>query len=149
MGHRRKAREYALQGLYQFEMRKSEGTESTGPLYEDILSLEWIDRDVPPETGEFTISLLEGTLKHIETIDGLINSHSKNWKFERLTAVDKSILRLCIFEIIYLSEIPVAVTINEGIELGKLYGGESSGQFINGILDAIKKSEINGGKKKG
>ncbi len=149
MGHRRKAREYALQGLYQFEMRKAEGTETTGALHEAIVSLDWIDREVPPETGEFTVSLLRGTLENIEAIDTLIDSHSRNWKLERLTAVDKSILRLCIFEMIYLSEIPVAVTINEGIELGKLYGGEGSGQFINGILDAIKKSEIHGGKKKG
>lgn len=149
MGHRRKAREYALQGLYQFELRSAETGDSPAPLMDEITSLEWIDREIPEEIRNFAISLLQGAFEKREEIDRLIDKHSRNWKLERLTAVDKSILRLCIFEMIYLSEIPVAVTINEGIELGKLYGGEGSGQFINGILDAIKNSENHGGKEKG
>jgi N utilization substance protein B len=79
-------------------------------------------------------------------IDRLIDKYSKNWKLERLSIVDKSILRLSLFEMVYLSEIPVAVTINEGIELAKIYGGEGSGQFINGILDAVNKIELRSGK---
>ena len=82
-------------------------------------------------------------MEHLGEIDELIIKHSKNWKFERLSVVDKSILRLSIYAMLYLRDIPVIVTINEGIELGKIYGGESSGQFINGILDAVRKHELN------
>ncbi len=134
MGHRRKAREYALQALYMHE------TVNRGP--EELVSLSWVNREITDNIREFAISLIRSSVAHLETIDGLIKKHSKNWSFERLTAVDKSILRLCICEMLFYSDIPPAVTINEGIELGKLYGGESSGQFINGILDAIRREDL-------
>ncbi len=134
MGHRRKAREYALQGLYMYEL-------SNTPVQE-LITLEWVDKKIPENIREFAIQLIEGSINNIKEIDDLIVKHSKNWKFERLSLIDKSILRLSIFAMIHLKEIPRIVTINEGIELGKIYGGESSGQFINGILDAIKKNEF-------
>ncbi|PKL38039.1 MAG: transcription antitermination factor NusB [Spirochaetae bacterium HGW-Spirochaetae-1] len=142
MGHRRKAREYALQGLYMHELRMREGTVSSEALRKDVTSLEWVDVEISPDIREFAVTLIMGALTNRDTIDTLIDRHSRNWKLERLSIVDKSILRLSIFEMVYLPEIPVAVTINEGIELGKIYGGEGSGQFINGILDAVNKSEI-------
>jgi N utilization substance protein B len=132
MGHRRKAREYALQGLYMFEISRI-------PV-EDIAALRWVERDIPPDIREFAITLIQGTIECVDEIDSLIKKHSKHWNLERLGIVDKSILRLSIYAMLHLPEIPVNVTINEGIELGKIYGGENSGQFINGILDAIKKS---------
>lgn len=134
MGHRRKAREYALQGLYMFEV--------TRPPLKDITALSWVDRDIPDDIREFTMILITGVIEHLDEIDDCIARHSKNWKLERLTVVDKSILRLSVYALLHLPEVPPAVTINEGIELGKLYGGEGSGQFINGILDAVKKSEV-------
>ncbi len=149
MGHRRKAREYALQGLYMYEMRSSEAGINTGELRDDIMALDWLDQEITDDIRDFTISLINGVLSNLDDINTIINRHSKNWKLERLTAVDKSILRLCIFEMLNLPEIPVAVTINEGIELGKIYGGEGSGQFINGILDAVKKANSPKGEKKG
>ncbi len=134
MGHRRKAREYALQGLYMYETVNA-------PL-EQITSLEWVEKEIPDDIREFTIHLIKGSIENLEEIDNLIIRHSKNWKFERLSAVDKAILRLSVYALLRLPDIPMVVTINEGIELGKIYGGESSGQFINGILDAIKKHEL-------
>lgn len=134
MGHRRKAREYALQGLYMYE------TVQTPP--EELESLLWVDREIPDDTREFAVALIRGALENIAKIDLLIKQYSKNWKFERLSAVDKSIMRLSIYSLLFLSDIPSVVTINEGIELGKIYGGESSGQFINGILDAVRKNEL-------
>ncbi len=131
MGHRRKAREYALQGLYMHEI--------SGTPVEDLLRIGWAETPIPDNILEFSVTLIEGTLGHLGEIDDIINTHSKNWKFERLSAVDKSILRISIFALLYLKDIPAAVTINEGIELGKIYGGEGSGQFINGILDAVRK----------
>jgi transcription antitermination protein NusB len=136
MGHRRKAREYALQGLYMHEL-------SATPV-ETLTKLEWVEGPVPDAIREFAVTLIEGPISNIVEIDKLITKYSKNWKFERLSAVDKSILRISIYAMLFLKDIPVIVTINEGIELGKIYGGESSGQFINGILDAVRKHELKG-----
>ena len=142
MGHRRKAREYALQGLYMYE--------TVGTPLEELASLDWVEREIGEDIREFARDLISGSIGHLEEIDDLIRRHSKNWKFERLSAVDKSILRLSVYALMHLPDIPVIVTINEGIELGKMYGGESSGQFINGILDAIKNQELTeGGRGRG
>ncbi|MBN1532926.1 MAG: transcription antitermination factor NusB [Spirochaetes bacterium] len=132
MGHRRKAREYALQGLYMFEI-------ASRPV-DDIVALDWVDKEIPEDIRLFAATLITGSIDHINEIDDCIKSHSRNWKLERLSAVDKSILRLSIYALLHLPDIPRAVTIDEGIELGKIYGGENSGQFINGILDAVRKS---------
>jgi len=134
MGHRRKSREYALQGLYMFETVHTPASE--------LARLDWVDKDISEDIRQFAVTLIDGSLQNMDEIDELIRTYSKNWKFERLSAVDKSILRLSIYALIHLPDIPSAVTINEGIELGKIYGGESSGQFINGILDAIHKYEL-------
>lgn len=133
MGHRRKAREYALQGLYMYEISKTSVNE--------VIPLNWVDIEISDDVKDFTSLLINGTIENIVMIDDTIKEHSKNWKLERLSVVDKSILRLSIYEIIFLPDIPDVVAINEGIELGKIYGGENSGQFINGILDAVKKSK--------
>ncbi|MBP7602649.1 MAG: transcription antitermination factor NusB [Spirochaetes bacterium] len=109
---------------------------------DELARLEWVDKDISEDIRQFAVALIDGSLRNMDEIDELIKTYSKNWKFERLSAVDKSILRLSIYALIHLPDIPSAVTINEGIELGKIYGGESSGQFINGILDAIHKYEL-------
>jgi N utilization substance protein B len=141
MGHRRKAREYALQGLYMFEL-------SSTPV-DEIIRLGWVDHPIADNIREFAETLIRGSIEHLEEIDALIVRHSKNWKFERLSAVDKSILRISLYALLHLADIPAAVTINEGIELGKMFGGESSGQFINGILDAVRKHDLQEEAEKG
>ena len=108
---------------------------------DEITTLSWVEKSISEDIRNFTITLIRGTIKHLEEIDEIIKAHSKNWKLERLTVVDKSILRISIYAMNYLPDIPMVVTINEGIELGKIYGGENSGQFINGILDAIRKTD--------
>lgn len=135
MGQRRRAREHALQGLYMYEIGKAPVT--------SITRFEWIDGGIPAEVRGFAVELIEGTITNLEKIDSLIKEYSRNWKPERLTVIDKSILRLAIFEMMFMTDIPTVVTINECIELGKTFGGENSGQFINGILDAVKKHELN------
>ena len=134
MGQRRRAREHALQGLYMYEVGRA-------PV-KGIIEFEWIDGEIPDEVRSFAAELIEGTVSNLEKIDALIRDYSKNWKPERLSVIDKSILRLAIYEMIYITDIPTVVTINESIELGKTFGGENSGQFINGILDAVKKHEL-------
>ena len=135
MGHIRKSREIALQGLYMFD------TVEKSP--EELKKLAWIEDEVSQEIADFAKQLISGTISNIAEIDALIVKHAKNWKFERIAAIDKSILRMSIYALVYLKTIPVAVTINEAIELGKIYGGENSAQFINGILDAVNKSVVN------
>ena len=134
MGHRRKAREYAMQALYMYETVRT-------PVNE-LVALDWVDKDIPEDIRDFAITLIEGTITNIDTIDDLIKRYTKNWKFERINPVDKSILRISIYALLFLDSIPHAVTIDEGIELGKIYGSENSGQFINGILDAIRAQEL-------
>lgn len=108
---------------------------------DEIITLNWVEKEIPDDIRDFTVTLIKGSINNLNEIDDAIIKHSKNWKIERLSAVDKSILRMSIYAMNYLTDIPVVVTINEGIELGKIYGGENSGQFINGILDAIKNSD--------
>jgi transcription antitermination protein NusB len=134
MGQRHKAREYALQALYMYETVQS-------PI-EELISLDWLDKKIPDEVKKFTVSIINGSIDKLESIDNIIKKYSRNWKFERLSAIDKSILRLSIYTFLFLQDIPQAVVINEGVELGKKFGGENSGQFINGLLDAIKNKEL-------
>lgn len=134
MGHRRKAREYVLQALYMYEIAKND--------VDELVTLHWVEKEIPDEIRGFAVDLITTTIKNLDEIDDLIRKYSKNWSFERLTLVDKAVLRLSISALLFFHDIPAVVTINEGIELGKIYGGENSGQFINGILDSIKNSEV-------
>jgi N utilization substance protein B len=130
MGHRRKAREYALQGLYMYEISDKDVNE--------IKNLSWVDVEIAEDIKKFAIKLIEGTIEKITDLDKIIESCSKNWSIERLNAVDKAILRMSIYSLMNIKDVPAAVTINEAIELGKIFGGENSGQFINGILDTVR-----------
>ena len=106
---------------------------------DEIAKLEWVDKPIPPHIRQFSETLIRGSIAHLSEIDEYIVRHSKNWRIERLDAVDRAILRISLYALLYLPDIPHAVTIDEAIELGKIYGGENSGQFINGILDAVKR----------
>ena len=134
MGQRHKAREYALQGLYMFDVGKA--------ALDEIKKFDWLDNPMEDEARDFTFTLIDGTVANIEKIDEIIKEYSRNWTPERLTVIDRSILRLAIFEMLFMKDIPAVVTIDESIELGKTFGGENSGQFINGILDSVKKFKL-------
>lgn len=109
---------------------------------DSIIRFEWLDDEISDDIRDFAVLIIRGVIENLERIDSLISTYSKNWRPERLTVIDKSILRLAIYEMLYIEDIPTVVTINESIELGKTFGGENSGQFINGILDAVKKNEL-------
>lgn len=136
MGHRRKAREYVLQAMYMYEV--------VGYDVGELATLFWVDREIPDDIRDFASLLIRKTVEHIGEIDDLIKKYARNWSFERLSLVDMAILRLSICSMLFSRDVPLVVTINEGIELGKIYGGEFSGQFINGILDSIKKTGLGG-----
>ena len=133
MGNRRKARELALQVLYQLEC--------SGQKLKEILSHYWEENPVPDEVRQFSEKLLEGTLRNLKELDMLIESVSTNWKLSRMASVDRNLLRQAAFELVYLEDIPSSVTINEAVEIAKKFGTEESASFINGILDKIAKDK--------
>src|SRR3989338_8742245 len=131
MGTRRKARELALQVLYQMEMQGAEP--------KAVLARLGTDGDVTPAIREFATDVVEGTYRNKKEIDDLIERHSTNWKLPRMAVVDRNILRLAVYELLYLHEVPTLVALNEAIEIAKRFGTENSSAFINGILDNIAK----------
>lgn len=129
MHQRRKAREVALQVLYTMDILGSNITEA--------IDLFWSNFEASQEARDFSTLLIEGTWQHRHQIDDLIASCSEHWSLTRMSKVDKAILRMAVYELQHCQDIPPKVTLNEAIDLGKLYGSENSGAFINGILDAL------------
>ncbi len=129
MRQRRKAREIALQVLYGIDLAQGNLSET--------MELFWKNFEAPEKVKTFSSALVEGTWNNREQIDGLIGSCAENWSVERMSIVDRSILRMAVYEFLYCHEIPPKVAINEAIDLGKLFGSENSGAFINGVLDAL------------
>ncbi|MFO8027226.1 MAG: transcription antitermination factor NusB [Opitutales bacterium] len=128
---RRENRKCAIQFLYQWELNKPEQVN-------DALRVFLETQDQPRDYYAFTEELVHGTLQHIEEVDAEILALAANWKFERIAKVDLSILRLAIHELLYRRDIPPVVSINEAIELGKVFSNLDSKRFINGILDQMK-----------
>jgi N utilization substance protein B len=93
----------------------------------------------PQNVMPFLIKLCKGVIKHKPEIDSLIDRFSSNWKIDRISCVDRNVMRIAIFEMLHCDDIPAKVSINEAIDVGKKYGTEESGAFINGILDSIRK----------
>ncbi|TFG91201.1 MAG: transcription antitermination factor NusB [Syntrophobacterales bacterium] len=129
MGHRRKAREIALQVLYQVDVSKVDAREAI-QLFQDNFGMS-------QEAVEFSTQLIECTLDHLSEIDALIKTCSEHWSLDRMSKVDRNILRTAVCEFLYFDDIPPKVTLNEAIDIGKNYGSDNSGSFINGILDAM------------
>jgi len=134
MRKRTQARESALQVLYQVEI--------TGDTLPDLLKAHWDETQVDEETREFAERLVEGTSSHQKEIDLIVTRHAENWDLQRMAILDRNLLRLSTYELIYLSkEIPPKVAINEAVNIAKKYSQESSGKFVNGILDKISRTE--------
>jgi N utilization substance protein B len=134
LGKRRRSREFALQVLYQLEITKQNALQAMIQLRENFTPQEGDD--------EFARRIVLGVVDHRQEIDRLIESRSEHWRLDRMSIIDRNILRLAIFELLYCSEIPPKVTLNEAIDLGKRYGTEESGSFINGILDRIQNEVV-------
>lgn len=130
MRRRTKAREYALQLLYKFDLTKN-------PEYEPLDSF-WKEEELEEEVKEFSRQLFTGVVQNIEVIDNKISGFAENWDLKRMAVVDRNILRMGSYELIYMSDIPPKVSINEAVDLAKKYSGEEAGKFVNGILDRIR-----------
>ncbi|MBI4644372.1 MAG: transcription antitermination factor NusB [Deltaproteobacteria bacterium] len=127
---RSRCRELALQFLYQAEF--------AGERRAAEVAQFWRHFRKGNQTPTYLLQLVEGVAAHLEELDGLISRYSEHWRLERMAAVDRNLLRLAAFELLYEPQIPPKVVINEAVELAKLYGTEGSGAFVNGILDRIR-----------
>jgi transcription antitermination protein NusB len=157
MYYRRKAREIALQVLYELDVLKIDTQEAVDLFWDHFTAAEealepfWDyfrkPKDAkkhvskvfgaPQDARPFSTLLIEGTWRHRRQIDKQISDCSEHWSISRMSKVDRSILRMAVYELLYCDDIPPKVTLNEAIDLGKAYGSENSGSFINGILDAL------------
>ncbi|PIP68214.1 MAG: transcription antitermination factor NusB [Candidatus Omnitrophica bacterium CG22_combo_CG10-13_8_21_14_all_43_16] len=129
------ARECALKILYRIEISR----ESIEDSLKDFWSKSADSAD--KESHDFTETLVKGTYENLAAIDGMISKYTDNWSISRMAVIDKNVMRMCIYEMLYRDDIPLNVSINEAIELAKKYGDVDSGKFVNGILDKIKKTE--------
>jgi len=132
MGPRRKAREYALQMLFQWDI--------TRDTIDQIAETFFHDQEHEPQSVvDFARQLVQGTVEHVEEIDRLIQRHAEHWRLDRMATVDRNLLRMAVQEFLYDRETPKTVVINEAIEIARRFSTQESPQFINGILDSIKK----------
>jgi N utilization substance protein B len=127
---RTKARERAVQALYQIDVAATDLDEALERFWR---SFEPVEREVREAAEEY----VRGVALHRRAVDERIEAVSANWRLDRMAKVDRNVLRLAVFELEHRPDVPVKVVLNEAIELGKKYGSESSGAFINGLLDRI------------
>lgn len=129
MGHRRRARECALQILFQIDL--------VGDTPADALAKFWAGREASDEARRFAEELVRGVSAQREAIDRRIGAAARHWRLERMARVDRNVLRVAVFELV-AGEDPPAVVIDEAIEVAKRFGGQDSGGFVNGVLDTIQ-----------
>ena len=137
MGDRRKSRELALQALFALDLNKLDLNKADfRPQMDDFLEQHGEASSKP--TRLFFQTLVAGVFEKQKQIDDLLDQWAKNWKISRMPAVDRNIMRIAVFEMLHLSDIPSSVSINEAVEIGKKFGTRDSGPFINGVLDRIR-----------
>jgi len=135
VGSRTKARECALQALYQLDL-------SGGDPRDAVRGVLAHFEEADEATERFADELVRGVQSERPQIDALIQTSSTHWKLERMARVDRNILRLALYEILRRADVPVRVTLNEAVELGKKYGSEESSAFVNGVLDRIAHMDL-------
>jgi N utilization substance protein B len=118
--------------LFQWDL----GGHSTAQINQTFLA----PRKLDPETTRFAQDLFEGTVSEAESLDARARSHSQHWRLERMAAVDRNIIRLALYEMLHVPENPPAVVINEALELARRFSTAESVEFVNGVLDAVRKA---------
>ncbi len=129
MGRRHQARELALQVLFHMEFNQGDPGECF-----DLISGTF---RAAKASHSFSKKLVRGVCEQKERLDSLIRKASRHWRLERMPLVDRNVLRIALYEVMFLKDIPPKVSIDEAVELGKKYGTEESGAFINGVLDSV------------
>lgn len=143
MSNRHLARRFALQSLYEWDFWGS----SRDPLNICERNIErWkFEESEDFDETEFATGIVKGFLEHQADIDGTISKFAPDWPLEKITTIDRNILRIGVYELLYNFEIPSKVAINEAIELAKSFGGDSSGRFVNGVLGAVYRDQVSKG----
>ena len=134
MASRRRARECALQLLYQWEGERSAPS--------SLLPEFWKSREEDAGTRKFAEQLFLGAAAAAEKLDALIAAHSEHWRLERMAAIDRNLLRLAVYEMRTRTDVSPAVVINEALEIARRFSSADSVKFINGVLDAIRKAKV-------
>jgi transcription antitermination factor NusB len=137
MRKRTRAREFSLQLLYQVDITHDPISEVLEFFWEEGNDADKKD----PEIREYAERLVRGVVENLPAVDKLIEQAAQNWVIQRMAAVDRNILRLSAYELKFMEEIPIKVSINEAVELAKRYGEDESSKFVNGILDKIAKTD--------
>jgi transcription antitermination protein NusB len=155
MGKRRLARERAVQFLFQHELNPAADLELAIELFWETQRLAGLDQkqhqarwgqpvSLPPPSAEeagvrlFADELIRGTLQHWDAIDAEIKKYAQNWDLPRMAVVDRNIIRLAIYEMLFRPDIPPVVSINEAVDIAKKYSTQDSGRFVNGVLDQFR-----------
>jgi N utilization substance protein B len=128
-GIRRQARMIALQTLYEYDIANH--------VPEEVLQRHAEERNLPPKVVEYASELVMGTYNQLADIDTHIQSAAREWPLQQMARIDKNILRLAIYEILFNNDVPAKAAINEAVELSKTYGSETSSRFVNGVLGTI------------
>jgi N utilization substance protein B len=136
MGTRRRARELAMQALFYMDARRE--------FSEELLGCFCGSFSPKPEVRPYFLRLMGGVVKVKNELDALIEQFSENWSLSRMSGVDRNVMRIAVYELICCRDIPAKVSINEAIDIGKKFGTEDSGAFINGILDSIRRASETG-----
>jgi len=134
MRKRTKARESALQVLYQVDIT---GGEFEAALEDFCATKERLEESVK----DFVRVLVSGAIGNLKKIDSIISHFATNWQIKRMATVDRNLLRLATYELVFMEDIPDKVSLNEAVELAKKYGDEESSKFVNGVLDKVAKEE--------
>ena len=146
MGSRHRARERALQLLFQYDIHGKPGL---------WLDMFWKENEATDDVKAFAELLVAGVLQEKKELDALIGKYATNWKISRMPIVDRNILRAGVYELLWMDDVPAKVTVNEAIELAKSFGDDDASKFVNGVLDqvlnkestlVVKRSEVSGVK---
>ena len=141
MGSRRKGRILAMQALYAWEMTHAD--------CEELCRFAWLGEkqlsSYDESTRRFSRMLVYGAIERMDDVDAAISKNLEHWNFDRIAKVDLAVLRLGVYSLLYQTDIPATVTIDEAVEIAKEYAGEESYRFVNGILDGVRKKAVRSG----
>jgi len=140
MASRRKGRILAFQALYSWDIQFGQTGNASIP--DGLLDFPWAEVDVPldEKTAAFSRLLVSGTVTNIADVDSMIQKHLENWELSRLNRVDLAILRMSVYTLMFQSETPPSVVIDEAVEISREFGADDSYRFVNGVLDSVRKT---------
>ena len=131
MATRRQAREWSFQLLFQLDLNPDE--------FEKVFKQFWRERKADPPTRLFAEALVVGVREHLSEIDAKIKEYAHNWDIKRIGVVERNVIRMALYEMLYCNDVPPVVSINEAVDITKYFGNAESGKFVNGILDRARK----------